>query len=139
MLILYFNTEENPLSHEGQTLLHIAARKGYLEICRLICKNINDKNPKNYEGETPLQLAAQNMRWPVVHFLIVQNNLHGEGERLEYSNYQKTLLMDILWNFSTLLTVLPLILQIYTPSPWFVRVYWCIFQLCAFSKLSLNI
>ena len=46
------------------TPLHLAAKKGHLEICRLIMEHDDveepdDKNPVNLEGYTPLHYAVQ--------------------------------------------------------------------------------
>ena len=49
------NTEKNPKKIEdGQTPLHIAARRGNLDICRLIVLNVEDTNPADNNGCTPL-------------------------------------------------------------------------------------
>ena len=44
----------------GDTLLHWAAKKGHLSLCKLIIKNVQDKNPKGKNGQTPLHVAALN-------------------------------------------------------------------------------
>ena len=41
-------------------LLHVAAQKGYLNVCKLIAENVQEKNPEDCFGVTPLQLAAKN-------------------------------------------------------------------------------
>jgi ankyrin repeat protein len=38
----------------------LAAKKGHLDICELILKNVVDKNPQNNAGKTPLTLASEN-------------------------------------------------------------------------------
>ena len=55
--------------NEGQTPLHLAAKNGHLEICRLILANVNDKNPVNHDGETPSQLAAYHGHLPVMELI----------------------------------------------------------------------
>ena len=50
----------NRLVHgDNNTALHVAAEKGYLDICRFILQNVGDKNPQNSLGKTPLNLAAE--------------------------------------------------------------------------------
>ena len=50
----------NRLVHgDNNTALHVAAEKGYLDICRLILKNVQDKNLQNSLGKTPLSLASE--------------------------------------------------------------------------------
>ena len=49
----------NPANKNGNTPFHLAARKGYLNICELIMEHIEDLQPKNNEGKTPFDLA-----WP---------------------------------------------------------------------------
>ena len=50
----------NPANCGGLTLLHVAAQKGYLNVCKLIAENVQEKNPEDCFGVTPLQLAAKN-------------------------------------------------------------------------------
>ena len=38
---------------------YAAARRGYIEICKLILKHVTDKNPRNYFGDTPFSLAKE--------------------------------------------------------------------------------
>ena len=40
--------------------LHLAARRGLLEVCSLILDNLKKKNPENVVGYTPLHFAAEN-------------------------------------------------------------------------------
>ena len=44
---------------DSNTVLHVAAEKGYLDLCRFILQNVGDKNPQNSRGKTPLSLAAE--------------------------------------------------------------------------------
>ena len=45
---------------DSNTVLHVAAEKGYLDLCRFILQNVGDKNPRNSRGKTLLSLAAEN-------------------------------------------------------------------------------
>ena len=49
---------KNPGNKNGGTALHIAARKGHLEIYQFIMNKVEDKNPAANNGITPLHLAA---------------------------------------------------------------------------------
>ena len=44
---------------DGQTLLHMAAQLGHLEVYKNLVKMSDDKNPKDKYGLTPLHLAAE--------------------------------------------------------------------------------
>ena len=56
--ILEMETVKNPKDIEGNTPLHVAARKGNLEVFLLIKEKVEDINPKNGHGNTPLHRAA---------------------------------------------------------------------------------
>ena len=68
--------DKNPKSNSGWTPLHAAAGNGQLDVCKFLCTNLQEKNPKDENGRTPLNNACSNEHWKVVHFLIVENNLH---------------------------------------------------------------
>ena len=68
--------EKNPKNSMGVTSLHVAAEHGQLEVCKYLCSNLQEKNPKDDNGRTPLNNACSKEHWKVVHFLIVENNLH---------------------------------------------------------------
>ena len=55
------------------TALHIAAKKGYLNVCKLIAENVYENNPKIWGEEwgvegTPLQVAEKNGHSSVVKY-----------------------------------------------------------------------
>ena len=54
----------------GETVLHFAAKNGYLSVCKLIAENIQEKNPQSYwEWEsTPLEWAEENDQYSVVEY-----------------------------------------------------------------------
>ena len=54
----------------GTTQLHIAAFRGYFDICQLILENVEEKNPANKMGKTPLHLAAQGGHLGIVQLII---------------------------------------------------------------------
>lgn len=47
----------------GDAPLHIAAKEGHLEVCKLLFRKMEIKNPQNDSGKTPLQLASENNQW----------------------------------------------------------------------------
>jgi hypothetical protein len=61
------NTVEEP---SGDTYLHVAARKGYLEIVELLLEKGAAINAQNRFGATPLMAAAANERKEVVKLLM---------------------------------------------------------------------
>ena len=52
----------------GETLLHFAAKNGYLNVCKLIAENVQEKNPKNFWESTPLEWAERNDQYSVVEY-----------------------------------------------------------------------
>ena len=51
--------DKNPRNHfVGTTPLHLAARRGHLEVCKLIIEFIENKNSQNKWNGTPLHEAA---------------------------------------------------------------------------------
>ena len=64
-------SESHPMNlsnGDGETILHIAAKNGYLDVCKLIAENIEEKNPQDYRGRTPLQMAEDNDQSSVVEY-----------------------------------------------------------------------
>ena len=55
---------------KGDTPLHIAAKKGNFEICKLFLANIGHKNPENIVGCTPLYGAFQNNHFEICQLII---------------------------------------------------------------------
>ena len=55
-----------------RTPLHIAAKKGRKEVCKLILEHIEDKNPKDITGDTPFHIAAKKGYFEICE-LIIQN------------------------------------------------------------------
>ena len=58
----------NPSIVFGLTALHYAALNGYLNVCKLIAENVQEKNPKDFAGATPLQMADQRGHSSVVEY-----------------------------------------------------------------------
>ena len=62
--------DKNPSNDWGQTPLHIAAEKGFVEICQLLIQNAPDKNPSDKYGQTPMHCAFKNgflaTGWPKI-------------------------------------------------------------------------
>jgi hypothetical protein len=52
----------------GETALHFAAKNGYLNVCKLIAENVQEKNPKDFSGVTPLEMAEERDRSSVVEY-----------------------------------------------------------------------
>lgn len=56
----------------GNTLLHYAANRGYLDIVTLLLKKGADINARNNDGRTPLHEAMSYRRYEVARFLVVK-------------------------------------------------------------------
>ena len=50
--------DDNPTRENGVTSLHLAARYGNFELCKLLLDNRSDKNPRTVDGWKPLHEAA---------------------------------------------------------------------------------
>ena len=50
--------DKNPPDEDGWTPLHIAAKLGHVDVCKLIAKNVEDLDLKNNDGDTPLTLSV---------------------------------------------------------------------------------
>ena len=59
-------------SRQVQKCYHYAARKGFLDVCHLILKIVQEKNPKDNKSCTPLHYAARNGHSEVCQ-LILEN------------------------------------------------------------------
>ena len=64
--------EPRQIHDDGDTLFHLAARRGYLAICKFFVENLQDKNPGNNVGTTPLHRAARKGHLNICK-LIIQN------------------------------------------------------------------
>ena len=51
--------EKNSANFWRQTPLHLAAKRGHLDVCRIILENVKDKNPVDTYGRTPKDYAMQ--------------------------------------------------------------------------------
>ena len=63
--------EPNPINPPivfGMTTLHYAAKNSYLNVCKLIAENVQEKNPKDFAGATPLQMAEERGHSSVVEY-----------------------------------------------------------------------
>ena len=70
------NPKEPRQIHDyGDTLFHLAARRGYLAICKFFVEKLQDKNPVNNAGHTPLHRAARKGHLKICKLIIenVQN------------------------------------------------------------------
>ena len=59
-------------SESNLTPLHLAARKGHLEVCKILLENNVDKNPRNINEYTPLHFAAEERYKEATELLIKQ-------------------------------------------------------------------
>ena len=81
------STVLNPLNKDGLTPLHVAARNGKTEMCKLIMKNILDKNPESMQnhpfyGMTPLHLAAHEGHFSACELLVHNLDIKNPNDQL---------------------------------------------------------
>jgi len=62
--------DKNPATNDGKTPLHMAARRGHLDFCRVMLENVQDKNPADNHGLTPLHVAAEFGRLEIYHLIM---------------------------------------------------------------------
>ena len=62
--------EKNPRSNTGSTTLHLAARSGHLNICKLIIENTLDINTVDNKDRTPKALAENNDHFEVAQLFV---------------------------------------------------------------------
>ena len=65
----------NQLIVFGMTTLHYAAKNGYLNVCKLIAENVQEKNPKDFGGQTPLEMAEVRGHSSVVEYFQTLSNV----------------------------------------------------------------
>ena len=58
--------DKNPADIDGITPLHIAAKKGHLDVCKLIIPKIRNRNPRDKLGFTPKIFAEWVKQWEIV-------------------------------------------------------------------------
>ena len=66
LLIEKHKVDVNASDVNGMTPLHLAFKKGDLEICKFLSKYSQNKNTKDDDGRTPLDLAISEENWDIV-------------------------------------------------------------------------
>ena len=64
-LILKNVTNKSPACYvEGSTPLHLAAGKGFVQMCKILAQNLplGHRNPRDFEGRTPCDYTIENHR-----------------------------------------------------------------------------
>ena len=56
--------------NEMITPLHMAAKKGHLEVCKLFIKKLENKNPGDCKGLTPLTCAVEKGQFEICQYII---------------------------------------------------------------------
>ena len=57
-LLLGKSENKNPANFHGETLMHLAAKKGYSKLFLKLFKDAEDKHPADVFGQTPLHCAC---------------------------------------------------------------------------------
>ena len=73
--------DKNPAMNDGQTLIHIAAQEGQLEIVKYIVDDLEGINPADKEGYLPLYMAAHEGHLEIVKYIsqFISNSCHEQG------------------------------------------------------------
>ena len=66
LLIEEYKVDVNLSDNYGMTPLHLASKLGQLEICRFLCKFVQNSNTVDNNGKTPLDLAISEQKWEIV-------------------------------------------------------------------------
>ena len=66
------NYEADVTTDSSLTLFHMAAKHGYLSVCKLIIENI-EEHPTELYGKYPLHLAAENGHFSICQLIISKN------------------------------------------------------------------
>ena len=65
------NIDVEAVTSQQRNALHIAASRGHLDICRLLCDQLLiDRNARDIDGNTPLHLTSSQGHLEVIRFLI---------------------------------------------------------------------
>ena len=67
---------KNPKTHDHEiTPLHLAARNGHFDVCRLILEKVAVKNPAAIDGLTPLHNAAKGGHLDICRLILEDENV----------------------------------------------------------------
>lgn len=77
----------NSRGSNGETALHIAAREGHIEVCRILLLNIDgvDVNPKLKDGRTPLHIGCERGYIDIVNMLLLCGATVNARDNLGYT------------------------------------------------------
>jgi hypothetical protein len=77
----------NSRGTNGETALHIAAKEGHEEVCRVLLLNIDgiDVNPKLKDGRTPLHIASERGFIEIVNMLLLCGATVSARDNLGYT------------------------------------------------------
>ena len=86
-------------NNDGETVLHLAAEAGHLDIFKMIYEMVDEKSPTTEYGYTPIHKAAKSGHMEICKFIIENNgdpnktNHDGEGQFIWLLNL-------VIWKFS---------------------------------------
>ena len=77
-LIFQYLDDKNPQIIHGHTPLHVAARMGHFEVCKLFIDNTENINPSDALGWTPLREAVEDGHFQVCKLHDLCNHTKGQ-------------------------------------------------------------
>ena len=90
--------EKNPANFWRQTPLHLAAKRGHLDVCRIILENVKDKNPVGLDGWTPLDFAAENGHLEICELILEKMRKNNPKDTIGMTEHELTLISEWLKN-----------------------------------------
>ena len=69
-MIMCSKLSKNPRDFIGRTPLHLAAKKGHLEVVKCLASVVDHVNAKDFDGMTPMRNASIEGHTDIVNYLI---------------------------------------------------------------------
>ena len=69
-MIMCPKLNKNPKDFVGRTPLHLAAKKGHIEVVKCLASVVDQVNAKDFDGMTPMRNASVEGHTDIVNYLI---------------------------------------------------------------------